>query len=169
MAPHSVTGSRGTACAGTSPAAPDDRHVTGEDYTIFGGEPIVMDLRFPPPATLGGRIVDDAGRPVPGVKIRIAPLRLPRHGGQGIAPQLSGILGHPWCPRSRSRRPKPVPHGRFRLGGLPREAGFGVDMEHPRLRRAGPLCRDDRAAGRCVRLPSTVDHTGTGTAAGRYG
>ena len=50
---------------------PADRKVAGEDYSLFGSDPKVMDLRFPPAATISGRIMDETGRPVPGATIRI--------------------------------------------------------------------------------------------------
>ena len=43
---------------------PDDWKVAGEDYSLFGTDPKVMDLRFPPAATISGRVLHETGQPV---------------------------------------------------------------------------------------------------------
>jgi RNA polymerase sigma factor (sigma-70 family) len=109
---------------------PDDWKVAGEDYTVFGSDPKVMDLRFPPAATLGGRMVDEAGRPVPGVRIRI---------GQCDYLDTKGKESHHnfrefWAIGSAPADLKMTQtgqDGRFRLPGLPKEAGFWLLVEHP--------------------------------------
>ena len=72
---------------------PADRRVAGEDHTSFQGEPLVMNLAFPPAATLRGRIVDEAGKPVAGVKVNL-------EGGDYL--DIQGKETHPnfrefWC------------------------------------------------------------------------
>lgn len=65
---------RGFAWHGMRPyfPRPANQNVAGgEDYGLFLGEPIVMDLVFTAPATMSGRVVDESGRPVPGATIRI--------------------------------------------------------------------------------------------------
>jgi thiol-disulfide isomerase/thioredoxin len=52
----------------------------GNSEAVYRGEPISVDLKFGPPATLRGKIVDDRGRPLAGVKVQVGccdDLRMP--------------------------------------------------------------------------------------------
>ncbi len=61
------------------------------------------------------------------------------------------------------------PDGRFRLEGLPKEAGFWVHRRASGLRLAGPLRRDDGPADDRVRLSRSSRSPRTEAAAGRDG
>jgi DNA-directed RNA polymerase specialized sigma24 family protein/protocatechuate 3,4-dioxygenase beta subunit len=52
-------------------ARPADWNPNGEDYSYFKDEPIEMKLKLEPAARLQGRLVDEAGKPVAGAKIRL--------------------------------------------------------------------------------------------------
>ncbi len=110
---------------------PDDwGKMVGGETTLFGGDPKVMDLRFPPAAGLTGSVVDANGRPVAGVKITI--------GGCDFL-DTTGKESHPNYREFWSVQNAPAaitttttgPDGRFRLEGLPREVGFRIYVEHP--------------------------------------
>jgi RNA polymerase sigma factor (sigma-70 family) len=109
---------------------PADWNPSGEDYSIFGGEPMVMDLRFPPEATLAGRVVDESGRPVAGAKIRIANCDYLDAAGKETHHNFREFWAIGDAPASLTRS-MTGPDGRFRMDGLPKEAGFLIDMEHP--------------------------------------
>jgi RNA polymerase sigma factor (sigma-70 family) len=109
---------------------PDDWKVTGEDYSIFGGEPMVMDLRFPPAATLIGRIVDEAGRPVADASVRVAACDYLDTEGKESQLNFREFWAIQSAPVALTMA-KTGPDGRFRLDGLPKEAGFWVHVKHP--------------------------------------
>jgi RNA polymerase sigma factor (sigma-70 family) len=109
---------------------PADRKVAGEDYTLFQGEPMVMDLRFSPAATLSGRIVDEAGRPVPGARIRLDQCDYLDIERKESHPNFREFWTIQRAPGAMTTS-KTGPDGRFRLEGLPKEAGFWVHVEHP--------------------------------------
>ncbi len=102
----------------------------GQDHIIYGDQPLVMDLRFPPAATLTGRIVDEAGRPVPGVRIRIAACDYLDTADKDAQHNFREFWAIHHAPASITTTESGA-DGRFRLEGLPREAGFAIDMEHP--------------------------------------
>ena len=133
---------------------PADWKTAGEAYSIFGGEPMVMDLRFPRPR----RSADGSWTRGPAGARRedhARPLRFPRHQGEGNAPQLPGILGHQRRSAALStdedRPGRPVPAGRApQRGWLPghrRASGPCLD---------GPLRGDDGSADHRVRLPESI-------------
>jgi RNA polymerase sigma factor (sigma-70 family) len=109
---------------------PDGLKVAGEDYTVFGIDPKVMDLRFPPAATLKGRIVDGAGRPVAGVRIRIGSCDYLDTKGKESHHNFREFWAIGSAPAGLTTT-KTDPDGRFRLDGLPKEAGFRIFVEHP--------------------------------------
>jgi RNA polymerase sigma factor (sigma-70 family) len=98
--------------------------------TLFGGDPKVMDLRFGPAADVRGRVLDEAGRPLPGVTIRLGecdPLD-----AKGQQPGVG--LEEPWVIGGAAAAAVTTttgPDGSFRLEGLPREAGLRIHVEHP--------------------------------------
>jgi hypothetical protein len=110
---------------------PDDRKVTGEDYTFFGGDPKVMDLRFSPAAVLSGRIVDETGRPVPDARIRIGQCDYLDTEGKESHPNFREFWAIDDAPAALTTT-KTNSDGRFRLAGLPKEAGFRIYIEHPK-------------------------------------
>jgi hypothetical protein len=109
---------------------PADFKAAGEDYSLFQGEPLVMDLRFTPAAALRGRIVDERGHPVSGAKIELGHCDYldTKHKESHHNFREFWALGH--AP-SALRTANTGPDGRFRLEGLPSEAGFRVYVEHP--------------------------------------
>jgi hypothetical protein len=109
---------------------PDDRNVAGEDYSLFGSDPKVMDLRFPPAAALGGRIEDEAGRPVPNVKVRISHCDYLDTAGKESHHNFREFWAVYAAPAALTTT-KTGEDGRFRLEGLPKEAGFWIHVEHP--------------------------------------
>lgn len=109
---------------------PAGRNVAGEDYTLFQGEPLVMDLRFPPAATLAGRVVDEAGRPVPGASIRIAACDYLDTENKESHHNYREFWSIWAAPRALTTS-KTDNDGSFRLEGFPQEAGFWVHVQHP--------------------------------------
>jgi beta-lactamase regulating signal transducer with metallopeptidase domain/protocatechuate 3,4-dioxygenase beta subunit len=109
---------------------PANRRVPGEDHSLFQGEPLVMDLAFPAGATLRGRMVDEAGKPVAGVRISLV---------HGDYLDTQGRETHHnfrefWCIRQAPESmttTRTDDDGRFRLEGLPKEVGFRVYVIHP--------------------------------------
>ncbi len=109
---------------------PAGSNIGAQDYSLYQGEPLVMDLHFTPAAVLRGRVVDERGRPVPGAKIPLGHCdyldTANRESHQnfrefGALSQAPGEL----------KTAKTDADGRFRLEGLPKEAGFWVFVEHP--------------------------------------
>jgi hypothetical protein len=109
---------------------PDDWKVAGEDYTLFGTDPKVMDLRFPPAATLAGRVADEAGRPLAGVEIRLGHCDCLDTKGKESHPNFREFWAIGSAPPDLTTT-RTGADGRFRLGGLPREAGLRLFVEHP--------------------------------------
>jgi hypothetical protein len=108
---------------------PANQNANGEDYSIYEGEPIVMDLHFPPAATLNGRIVDESGRPLPGVRIRLASCDYldtkTKESHHNHREFWSIRLAPSAVTSTRSDS-----DGRFRFEGVPKEAGFWILVEH---------------------------------------
>jgi hypothetical protein len=109
---------------------PVDWKDAGEDDTLFQGEPLVMDLRFPASAALGGRIVDQARRPLAGVKVRLGACDYLDTQGKENHPNFREFWAIQSAPESMTTA-KTDKDGRFRLDGLPAEAGFWIWVEHP--------------------------------------
>ena len=109
---------------------PADRRVAGEDYSLFQGEPLVMDLTFPPAATLRGRVVDEKGRPVADVKVKVFHCDYLDTKGKETHHNFREFWSLFTAPASLSTV-KTDREGRFQLEGLPKEVGFLVYVEHP--------------------------------------
>ena len=110
---------------------PDDWKASGEDYTLFGDDPKVMDLSFPPAATLGGRIVDETGRPVPDTRIRIGHCDYLDAEGKESHLNFREFWAIGDAPAALTTR-KTDKDGHFRFEGLPKEAGFRIYITHPK-------------------------------------
>ena len=115
---------------------PDDWKVAGEDYTLFGSNPKVMDLRFPPAAALGGRIQDETGRPVSNVRIRLSHCDYLDTAGKELHHNFREFWAIHAAPAVLTMT-KTGQDGRFWLEGLPKEAGFWIHVEHPGYARLG--------------------------------
>jgi hypothetical protein len=103
--------------------------VPGQDYTLFQGKALVMDLRFPASATLSGRVVDQARRPVPDAKVRLGACDYLDTQGKESHPNFREFFTIQSAPAAMTTA-KTDKDGRFRLEGLPTEAGFWIWVEH---------------------------------------
>ncbi len=113
---------------------PADWNVAGEDYTLFGDDPKIMDLRLPPAATISGRVLDETGQPVADARIRIVSCDYLDTAGKESHVNFREF----WAIHALSgalTTTKTGPDGRFHLDGLPREAGFRIFVEHPNYAR----------------------------------
>jgi peroxiredoxin len=139
---------------------------------FYQGEPIAVELVLGPPARLRGRVVDDLGQPVAGVKVQVGftdDERRPHGGGtwycakldrdDGADHEFNGIEALPEALRAAQTDAD----GRYQLDGLPREAEFltlidaGSTMQPLSLRIA---TTERRIAGeRSVGHDGTLDHT----------
>ncbi|QEH31564.1 ECF RNA polymerase sigma factor SigE [Aquisphaera giovannonii] len=127
---HRVRGFR----PGPRPAAAEKGDLTAST-AIHEGEPIRIDLTFGPPASLRGRIADDAGRPLADVPIQVGYIdEAMRPGGSGtwrcdrvdatggaVPQDLRSFNGIGHLPASL-RSARTGPDGTYRIDGLPREA-----------------------------------------------
>ena len=102
----------------------------GENYGLYLGEAIVMDLVFTTAATLAGRVVDESGRGVSGATIWI--------NGCDYLDTVHRESHHNfrefWAIYSAPEALKKTItglDGRFVFNGLPQEAGFWMHVEHP--------------------------------------
>ena len=102
----------------------------GEDYSLFQGEPLVMDLSFPRAATLRGRVIDEKGRPVAGVTVKVFHCDYLDTKGKETHHNFREFWSLYTAPESLSTV-KTDRDGRFQLEGLPKEVGFLVYVEHP--------------------------------------
>jgi hypothetical protein len=91
---------------------------------------MVMDLHFPPAAALTGRIVDEAGRPVPNARIRLGHCDSLDTQGKESHHNFREFWALGSAPPALTKA-ETGPDGRFRLEGLPGEAGFRLFVEHP--------------------------------------
>ncbi len=114
---------------------PADRNVAGgEDYSLFLGEPIVMDLVFTASATRSGRVVDESGRPVPGATIRIDSCDYLDTDHRESHHNFREFWAIHSAPEALTTA-KTGPDGRFAFKGLPQEVGFWIHFEHPNYAR----------------------------------
>jgi len=134
---------------------PADWKVAGEDYTLFQGEPLVMDLRFPASAALSGRIVDQARRPVPDARVRLGACDYLDTQGKESHPNFREFWAIQSAPAAMTTA-KTDKEGHFRLEGLPTEAGFWIWVEYPEYSWQSFFRRDDYPARDRVRLPTSI-------------
>jgi RNA polymerase sigma factor (sigma-70 family) len=109
---------------------PADLRVAGEDYSIYEGEPLVMDLRFAPAAVMSGRILDENGRPVSGAKVRLVSCDYLDYERKESHHNFREFWAIGQAPGELTTA-KTEPNGRFRLEGVPKEVGIWVFVEHP--------------------------------------
>ena len=109
---------------------PANRKVAGEDFSLFLGEPIVMDLVFTAPATKSGRVVDESGRPVSGATIRIDSCDYLDTKHRESHHNFREFWAIHSAPEALTTA-KTGPDGRFGFKGLPQEAGLWIHFEHP--------------------------------------
>ena len=122
-------GERPHAAAAARPAA-------NEVDTFYQGEPIAIDLAFGPAASLHGKLVDDRGRPLAGVKVQVGVIDYTRRPNGGK--MWSCVRVDPTDTVPRERRAFDGVHampddilstrtgadGTYRIDGLPRETEF---------------------------------------------
>jgi RNA polymerase sigma factor (sigma-70 family) len=109
---------------------PADRNVAGEDYSLFLGEPIVMDLVFTAPATISGRVLDESARPVSGATIRIDSCDYLDTEHRESHHNFREFWAIHQAPEALTTA-KTGPDGRFAFKDLPQEVGFWIHFEHP--------------------------------------
>jgi RNA polymerase sigma factor (sigma-70 family) len=109
---------------------PDEWYVVGGDYTLFGSDPKVMDLRFPPAATLDGSIRDEKGGPIADVKVRISHCDMLDTAGKESHHNFREFWAIQASPPALTTT-KTDREGRFSLKALPSEAGFWIHLNHP--------------------------------------
>ncbi len=109
---------------------PANRAVQGGDFSRFRDESLTMDLTFPPATTLGGRVVDGSGRPVAGAKIRLVDCDYLDTAGKEQHHNFREFWGLSQLPAALNSAITDA-DGRFRIAGLPKEAGFRIFIDHP--------------------------------------
>jgi RNA polymerase sigma factor (sigma-70 family) len=109
---------------------PANRRVAGEDYSLFEGEPLVMDLQFAPRAALSGRVLDDKRRPIAGAKLQINSCDYLDTKGKESHHNFREFWSV-WNAPAAMTTVTTDEVGHFRLEGVPRECGFRIIVEHP--------------------------------------
>ena len=104
----------------------------------YAGEPIQADLAFDHPATVRGRIVNDLGRPLAGVKVQVGVCddlrqldgrkiwQCHRVTPAGTSPQNLQSFGHIDALPEALLSTRTQPDGTYRIDGLPREAQSSI-------------------------------------------
>ena len=110
------------------------RSGANEPEAFYRGEPIAIDLTFGPPASVRGKIVDDRGRPLAGVKVQVGACDAGRSGQKmwschrvdptdAISEERRAFNGIHALPEALLST-RTGPDGSYRIDGLPREAQF---------------------------------------------
>ncbi len=105
-----------------------------EPEAFYRGELIAIDLTFGPPASVHGKIVDDRGRPLAGVKVQVGACDAGRFGQKmwschrvdptdAIPEERRAFNGIHALPEALLST-RTGPDGSYRIDGLPREAQF---------------------------------------------
>jgi RNA polymerase sigma factor (sigma-70 family) len=121
---------------GERPHAAAARPAADEADTFYQGEPIAVDLGFGPSASLHGKIVDDRGRPLAGVKVQVGVIDYTRMPEGGKMWSCARVDPTDTIPRERRAfdgihaMPEELlftrtgADGTYRIDGLPRETEF---------------------------------------------
>ncbi len=91
------------------------------------GEPVVLDLTFPPPQALSGRVTDDGGRPLADAKVWISYCDKPRADQPFSPTEFTAFRGSDTIPSEMTRRTTDS-DGRFTFDGLPPDQRFQIDI-----------------------------------------
>ena len=101
---------------------------------FYGDEPIELDVRFRRDAKLSGRVVDDAGLPVPDARIDIrycdSDLNLSHWSTTQRGSQFTSLNATEIVPLDVKRRLTDA-GGRFEFTGLPEDCRFSMDVRPP--------------------------------------
>jgi protocatechuate 3,4-dioxygenase beta subunit len=103
--------------------------VNNSTDSFFEGEPLLMNLVFAPEALLRGRVVDEAGRPIEGVGLRIDScdyLEVDRNEGGVNSRRIRALYMLPEAHRTATTGPD----GKFTFTGVPPEMIFWLRCKH---------------------------------------
>lgn len=113
---------------------PDNLEQFDPPDQFYGDEPIKLDVRFRPEAKLSGRVVDDAGQPIPNARIDIrycdSDLDLSQWSTTQRGTQFTSLNGTEIVPLNVKRRLTDA-DGRFEFTGLPEDCRFSIDVRPP--------------------------------------
>ena len=92
------------------------------------GEPVVLDLTFPPPSPLSGRVVDDRGKPLPDAKVRISYCDKQRKNQPFSPTEFVAFRGTDTIPIDM-KTGRTDAEGNFIFDGLPPDHRFQIDIQ----------------------------------------
>ncbi len=91
------------------------------------GEPVALDLTFPPPAPLSGRVTDDKGRPLADARVWLRACTRPRLEKPILVDEIDSFRGSDTVPPEMNRR-RTDADGRFTFDDLPLDHWFEFDI-----------------------------------------
>jgi RNA polymerase sigma factor (sigma-70 family) len=115
---------------------PDNRNTNGSDHTIYLNESLETNLTFGPRTRLRGRIRDEEGKPVAGVKVRVHSCDYLETAGKEDHVNFREFWSLFQAPPAMTTVQTDA-QGRFQLAGLPREVVVWVHVRHPRYAALG--------------------------------
>jgi len=98
------------------------------------GHPVAIDLTFPKAAALEGKVIDETGQPVEGVKLQVGNADLLDEAGR----ETNNLQGYDWnALPGNVGRAVTGSDGRFRIGGLADRACFWISVQRPETENTG--------------------------------